>query len=114
MVMMSRWHRAASADVWCGEGKQVDEQRFDTLVRVLGTSSRRRGIFKAAAGSVLGLVGLTALSDRALARYCDRNSDCRGNDVCDRPNNRCVECTKDRHCATNQKCTRNYNCKYRS
>jgi hypothetical protein len=110
---MSRWHLASLVDVWCEQENPMDEKQFDTMVRALGTSSRRRGMFKAAAGSALGLVGLSALSDRALARYCDGNKDCRGNDVCDKPNKRCVECVKDRHCASGQKCTRNNNCKNR-
>jgi hypothetical protein len=92
----------------------VDETHFDSLTRSLGTQSARRGMLKVAAGSALGLVGLSALSDRALARYCDRDRDCRGNDVCDRANNRCVECLNNKDCGPNQRCTRNNNCRNRS
>ena len=83
----------------------MDADRFDALSRVLGTPSRRRGMFKAAAGGALGLVGLARLTERAGARRCTRNNDCNRNDVCDR--NRCVECRSDRECSSGQQCDRN-------
>jgi hypothetical protein len=92
----------------------MDGTRFDTLARSLGTQSARRGMFKAAAGGVLGLVGLSALSDGALARYCDKDRDCRGNDVCYRSRNRCVECVRNKDCGPDQRCTNNNNCKDRN
>ena len=92
----------------------MDSARFDTLTRSLGTQSARRGMLRAAAGSALGLVGLAALSDGALAKYCDKDKDCRGNDVCDRRKNRCVECVNKKDCGPNQKCNGNNKCKNKS
>ncbi len=60
----------------------MDADRFDALSRVLGTQSRRRGMFKAAAGGALGLVGLAGLTDSAGARRCSNDNDCSRNDVC--------------------------------
>ena len=89
----------------------MDADRFDAISRVLGTQSRRRGMLRAAAGGALGLVGLAAASDLALARPCDRDSDCRRNDVCDRRNNQCVECLNDRDCTRGQRCTNRNRCR---
>ena len=83
----------------------MDEQRFDAIARALGTPSRRRGMAKAAAGGVLGLVGLSALADSALARRCDKNNDCKGNDVC--KNKKCVECKNNKQCSNRDKCKKN-------
>jgi hypothetical protein len=62
----------------------VDAKRFDTLARVVGTSSDRRDLFKAAAGGALGLVGLSALASDALAddvgteaKHCNKDKDCK-------------------------------------
>ena len=83
----------------------MDADRFDTLSRVLGTQSRRRGMFKAAAGGALGLVGLAGLTDSAGARRRSNDNDCSRNDVCDR--NKCVECKRDRDCSSGDQCDRN-------
>ena len=45
----------------------MDDRQFDDMTRVVGRQSGRRGMLKAAAGGVLGLVGLSALTDGALA-----------------------------------------------
>src|SRR5215204_5995445 len=109
----------------------MDADRFDTLSRVLGTQSQRRGMVKAAAGGALGLLGLSRLTDSALARKCNNDNDCTGNDVCDHKKcvecksnkdcsnkdvcdrNKCVECTRNKDCKKNQKCT-NQRCKNKS
>ena len=83
----------------------MDDRRFDEMTRVLGGQSGRRGMLKAAAGGVLGLVGLSAVADRASARECRRNRDCRNNDRC--VNRRCVECDRDRDCSSGQFCVSN-------
>ena len=85
--------------------KELDDQRFDDMTRVLGRQSARRGMLKAAAGGVLGLVGLSALTDSALAARCRRNSDCGNNERC--VNRRCVECARDRDCSSGQFCVDN-------
>lgn len=101
------WRPASTAEVWCEQEKRVDDTRFDAMVRVLGTESRRRGLLRAAAGGALGLVGLTALQASAAPRVgCARNRDCDGRDVCS-DRNICVECTRDGHCRKNQKCKNN-------
>jgi hypothetical protein len=83
----------------------MDADRFDALSRALGTQSRRRGMLKAAAGGALGLVGLSGLTDRALAKKCNKDKDCNGNDVCD--NDKCVECKNDDDCSGNDLCDNN-------
>jgi hypothetical protein len=83
----------------------MDADRFDALSRSLGTPSRRRGMLKAAAGGVLGLVGLSGLTDHALAKKCNKDKDCSGNDVCD--NDKCVECKNDDDCSGNDLCDNN-------
>ena len=95
----------------------MDADRFDAISRVLGTPSRRRGMVKAAAGGALGMLGLTQLNNIALARKCNNNKDCKGNDVCDK--NKCVECKSDKDCSNKDfcdrnkcvECTRNKDCK---
>ena len=82
----------------------MDADRFDALSRVLGTQSRRRGMFKAAAGGALGLVGLAGLTDRASARRCSKDNDCSRNDVCKSGN--CVECKSDKNCSGKDVCSR--------
>jgi hypothetical protein len=95
----------------------VDAKRFDTIARVVGSSSDRRGLFKAAGGGALGLVGLSALTDSALAdevvteaRSCTKDKDCKNKDVCDKKKNKCVECNKNNDCKNNQKC-KSHQCK---
>jgi hypothetical protein len=83
----------------------MDSDRFDAISRVLGAQARRRGMLKVAAGGALGMLGLSRLSDRALAKRCDKNNDCSGNDVCDR--NRCVECKNDNNCSNKDRCDNN-------
>jgi Cys-rich repeat protein len=62
---------------------------------------------KAAAGGAIGLLGLSRLTDSALARKCNKNNDCNGQDVCDN-NGKCVECKNDNDCngdfCDNNKC----------
>jgi Cys-rich repeat protein len=100
----------------------MDAERFDTISRALGTQARRRGMVKVAAGGALGLLGLSRLTDGALARSCGDDSDCNGNKVCARgkcvecksnkdcssrnvcDNNKCVECTRNKDCGKNKKC----------
>ena len=82
----------------------MDANRFDAIARVVGTSSDRRGLLKTAAGSALGLVGLSALSEGALAG-CKRDKDCTNGQQCD--NNKCVQCKKNSDCKNNQKCNNN-------
>ena len=90
---------------FCNKEKALDDQRFDDMTRVLGRQSARRGMLKAATGGVLGLVGLSALADSALAARCRRNNDCRPNERC--VNRRCVECDRDRDCSNGQFCVDN-------
>ena len=92
----------------------MDANRFDSLARVVGSSADRRGLLKAATGGALGLVGLSALTNRALAddvvadaRKCNKNKDCKNKDVCDTKKNKCVECNKNKDCKNNQKCKKN-------
>ena len=95
----------------------LDADRFDAMSRILGTQSRRRGMVKAAAGGALGLLGLSRLSDSALAKKSNNNNDCNRNDVCDK--NTCVECKSDKDCSNKNfcdrnkcvECTRNKDCK---
>jgi Cys-rich repeat protein len=83
----------------------MDAKRFDTIARVVGSSSDRRGLFKAAAGGALGLVGLSALTDSASARRCTTYDDCPANKLCD--NRKCVECKNDRNCSNGRVCLKN-------
>ena len=92
----------------------MDANRFDTIARVVGSSADRRGLLRAAAGSALGLVGLSALTDRAVAddvgaeaKHCNKDKDCKNKDVCDKKKNKCVECNKNKDCKNNQKCKKN-------
>ena len=88
----------------------MDANRFDAVSRVVGTQNSRRGMFKAVAGGALGLVGLAALSDGALARRCRDDADCNGGDRCKKK--RCVECKNDNDCDNTERC-RNNKCKLR-
>ena len=82
----------------------MDANRFDALARAVGTSPDRRGLLKAAAGGALGLVGLSALTDGAVAKKkeCDKNNDCNNNKKCHK--NKCVECVKNKNCKADEKC----------
>src|SRR4051812_20717285 len=84
-------------------GTVVEDARFDDMTRVLGQQSGRRSMFKAAAGGVLGLVGLSALSDGVLAK-CKNNSDCK-DQFC--VNKKCVECKSDQNCSNGFTCNQN-------
>jgi hypothetical protein len=88
----------------------MDANRFDALARVMGTSPDRRNLLKAATAGALGLVGLSALSNSALAERCDTNRDCRGQDVCDKRENRCVECKRDGQCKRDERCNNRGKC----
>lgn len=60
----------------------MDDSRFDVLSRSVGEETTRRGMLKAAAGGVLGLLGLGALGERGLAgnkfegQKCQKNKNC--------------------------------------
>jgi hypothetical protein len=98
----------------------MDAIRFDAIARVVGSSADRRGLFKAAAGSALGLVGLSALANGVMAddvvievRSCNEDKDCKGDDVCEKrrnKENKCVECNNNKDCKNNQKCKK-HQCK---
>jgi len=95
-------------------GEQMDANRFDTIARVVGSSADRRDLLKAAAGSALGLVGLSALADGALAadvgaeaRDCTKDKDCKNKEVCDTKKNKCVGCNNNKDCKNNRKCKNN-------
>jgi hypothetical protein len=83
----------------------MDADRFDAISRALGSLSRRRGMLRAVAGGALGLAGLSALTDNALARSCDKDKDCNGDDVC--RNGKCVECKNDNDCSGKDICSNN-------
>jgi hypothetical protein len=113
MVPMPWWRLASSGEESCIQEVIVDEQRFDAIARALGTPSRRRGVVKAAAGGVLGLVGFSIRANDGLALRCDSDQDCRNNgkrDQCD--HHRCVECTGNPDCKRNRECVNN-RCKRR-
>ena len=89
----------------------MDDRQFDDMTRTVGMQTARRGMLKAAAGGALGLVGLSALTDRALAdvvaeKKCKKDKDCNGSDVC-KNKKKCVECIKNSDCKNNQKCKNN-------
>ena len=90
---------------WREKEEVLDDRQFDDMTRVLGQQSGRRGMLKAAAGGMLGLVGLSALTDGALARRCSTNDDCPANKLCD--NRKCVECKNDRNCSNGRVCLNN-------
>lgn len=63
----------------------MDDQRFDTLARILGASRSRRSAFKLLSGGAIGAVLLRFGIDdvaafneacRSLGRRCDRDRDC--------------------------------------
>ena len=83
----------------------MDAERFDAISRALGTQSRRRGMLRAAAGGALGMVGISRLSDSALAAKCKNDNDCDGKDVC--KNGKCVECKNDDDCKSGEFCDDN-------
>ena len=82
------------------------EERFDDWTRQLGTQQDRRGMMKAAAVGTLGLLGLGALRNDALAKKkCKNNKDCNNGKKC--KVGKCVQCTKNSDCKKNQKCKNN-------
>ena len=83
----------------------MDAERFDAISRALGTQSRRRGMLRVAAGGALGALGLSRLTDSALAKKCDKDNDCDGKDVC--KNGKCVECKNDDDCKSGEFCDDN-------
>jgi hypothetical protein len=95
----------------------MDANRVDAIARAVGSSADRRGLLKTAAGSALGLVGLSALANEVMAddavieaKNCNKDKDCKGDDVCDKKKNKCVDCNKNKDCKNNQKCKK-HNCK---
>jgi hypothetical protein len=58
----------------------MDVNRFDDWSRALAHRADRRGVLQRAllvgAGSALGLAGLAAVADPALAKTCKKKSDC--------------------------------------
>jgi hypothetical protein len=92
----------------------MDANRFDTIARVVGSSADRRDLLKTAAGSALGLVGFSALANEVMAddvvieaKNCHKDKNCKGDDVCDKKKNKCVECNNNKDCKNNQKCKKN-------
>jgi hypothetical protein len=83
----------------------MDDRQFDDMTRTVGMQTDRRGLLKAAAGGVLGLVGLSALSDRVLAKKCKKDKDCSSSQLCH--NKKCVECKNDRNCSGGSICKKN-------
>jgi len=87
----------------------VDDNQFDDMTRAVGMQSARRSMLKAAAGGVLGLAGLSALTDRVeAARKCKNNKDCNGNKVC--VHKKCAECKNNKQCSKNDRCNNNNKC----
>jgi hypothetical protein len=76
--------------------------RFDTWTKHLGAQQDRRGLLKTAAVGAMGLLGVAALSDDALAKKCNNNNDCNGKDKC--KGGKCVECKNNGNCKKNEKC----------
>jgi hypothetical protein len=73
------------------KGEKLYTTRSDALARVVGTSSDHRDLLRVAMGGALGLVGLSALTAGALAadvvvdaRECNKDQDCKHDDVCNR------------------------------
>ncbi|MGH2614999.1 MAG: hypothetical protein ACRDJC_07155 [Thermomicrobiales bacterium] len=66
----------------------MEANRFDRLSRHVGTQTSRRGMFKAAAGGSLALLGLGAVSRKAAAvsgfngETCETSADCRTGLTC--------------------------------
>jgi hypothetical protein len=64
----------------------VDVNRFDTLSRSVAQRHDRRTTLQRAlmvgAGSALGLAGVAAVADPALAKSCEHNKDCPANKKC--------------------------------
>jgi hypothetical protein len=59
----------------------MDANRFDRLSRAVGDQMDRRGMFKAAAGGALGLLGLSVLDGDVSAKgfdgdRCKKNKNC--------------------------------------
>ena len=105
----------------------MDSKRFDRVSRLVGEQTDRRGMFKVAAGSALGVLGLSALG-RAVAAQdvtaeasgflgdpCQQNNDCKKGLECDRGNDTCryraacggkkdEACQEDRDCCGRLKC----------
>jgi hypothetical protein len=86
----------------------MDDRQFDDMTRTVGMQTDRRGLLKAAAGGVLGLVQLSELADRVLAKKCKKDKDCSSSQLCH--NKKCVECKSDRDCNKSQKCTSGGRC----
>jgi hypothetical protein len=91
--------------LWCVKEEIMDDTQFDNLTRTVGRQSDRRGMLKAAAGGVLALVGLSALTDGASARKCKKDKDCPPRKLC--KNTKCVECKSDRNCSNKSVCLKN-------
>ncbi len=87
----------------------MDGDRFDGLARRLG--QRRRTLLQTAAIGAVGLLGLAAVGEEALAKQCDNNKDCpKGNPRCKA--GKCVQCKQNGDCNQNQVC-KNNKCKKR-
>jgi len=101
----------STRDVVPGDRKDVgmDGDRFDGLTRHL--SQRRRNLLQIAAIGAMGMLGLAAFGDEALAKQCDTNKDCpKGNPRC--KGGKCVQCKQNGDCNQNQVC-KNNTCKKR-
>ena len=87
----------------------MDGDHFDGLTRRL--SQRRRNVLQLAVIGAVGMLGLAAVGDEALAKQCDNNKDCpKGNPRCKA--GKCVQCKKNGDCNQNQVC-KNDKCKKR-
>jgi hypothetical protein len=104
------------------EGGAMDADRFDDLTRDVGEQTDRRGMFKAAVGGALGLLGLGALQETVLAGKgfkndrCKKNSDCKKGLRCNKNKDKCKyekNCggKKNDACQKNKDCCSGFKCK---
>jgi hypothetical protein len=97
----------------------MDANGFDALARAVAAPTDRRGLLKATAVGGLGLLGLAAAGEGALAaqntectqcrRQCHRNNKKPGKKDPTNCNSKCRnqcnrQCTNDGDCGTNQRC----------
>ena len=105
----------------------MDGKTFDRVARIVGDQTSRRTMFKAAAGSTLAVIGMSAVGRVALGQdvstsatgfkgdSCDDSGDCRRGLICDQrlnqppmPVSGAAEerkgdaCKNDGHCCNNR------------
>ena len=85
----------------------MDANRFDAISRTVGAQQDRRGLLKTAAVGGLGLLGLSAGHDVALAKKCKNNGDCKNDQICKNKKCKNVQCKNSGDCGKNQKCKNN-------